>query len=168
MAAPALTRSAWPAAAVLAAAVIVTLALHGGRPEPGLVRFEAAGVMLHIAPERVREVRVTAGDRRWQFTRARGGEWRRIEGGLRFLHASAPQRVMARDELAGTPAAEFGLDPPRYTVFVHADGADPFVVQFGAATAQGLAQYARVSGRDELFLLPRFVGAEWEAATGIR
>jgi hypothetical protein len=168
VAAPALKRYAWPAAAALAAAAIAALALSGSRPEPGLVRFEAAGVMLHIAPERVREVRVTAGGRQWQFTRARADEWRRIEGGLRLLHVSAPQRVMARDEFAGTPAAEFGLDPPRYTVSVHTADADAFVVQFGSANAQGLAQYARISGRGELFLLPRFVGAEWEAAMGLR
>ncbi len=181
MAAPALKHRAWSAATILAAAAIVALALYGRRPEPGLVRFEAAGVMLHIAPERVREVRVAAGDRRWQFTRAGAGGWRvtgsssgagdwvsRVDAGLRFLHASAPQRVMARDEFAGTPAAEFGFDPPRYTVSVHAADADPFVVQFGSANAQGLAQYARILGRSEIFLLPRFVGAEWEAATGIR
>jgi len=180
VAAPALRRLAWPAAAVLAAATIAALALHGRRPEPGLARFEAAGVMLHIPSARVREVRVTAGDRRWRFTRSGTGwtvtgpggasaDWeRRLEGGLRFLQVSAPQRVMARDEFAGTPAAEFGLDPPRYTVAVHTDGADPFVIEFGGANAQGLAQYARVTGRAELILLPRFVGAEWEAAAGLR
>ncbi len=181
MAAAALKRYAWAGAAVFAAAVIVALALHGRRPEPGLVRFEVAGVMLHIAPERVREVQVAAGGRRWTFTRVAAGDWTvagpavasgdwtsRIESGLRFLHVSTPQSVMTRDEYAGTPAAEFGLDPPRYLVSVRAPGAEPFTVQFGSANPQGLAQYVRVAGRDELFLLPRFVGEPWEAMTGLR
>ncbi len=181
MAAAPLKRYAWAGAAVLAAAIIAALALHGRRPEPGLVRFEAGGVMLHIAPERVREVRVTAGDRRWTFTRVDAGGWTvagaavvsrdwtsRIESGLRFLHVSTPQSVLAPDEFAGTPAAEFGLDPPRYLVSVRAPGSEPFTVRFGSGNAQGLAQYARVVGRDELFLLPRFVGEPWEAVTGLR
>lgn len=181
MVAAPLKRYAWAGAAVFAAAVIVALALHGRRPEPGLVRFEAAGVMLHLAPERVSEVQVAAGARRWTFTRAGTGGWTvagaavasrdwasRIESGLRFLHVSAPQRVMTRDEVAGTPPAAFGLDPPRYVVSVRAPGTEAFTLQFGAANAQGLAQYVRVAGRDELFLLPRFVGEPWEAVTGLR
>ncbi|MBI4638009.1 MAG: hypothetical protein HY727_16860 [Candidatus Rokubacteria bacterium] len=179
--APPLRRALWVGAAVVAGAAILALALQGQRPEPGFVRFEAAGVMLHIAPERAREVHVTAGDRRWRFTRSGSGGWaavgapaapadaeRRLESGLRLLHASAPQRVIARDELERVPAAEYGLDPPRYTVVVYADAAEPFTIQFGAANAQGLAQYARVAGRDELLLLPRFVGEPFQLLTGLR
>ena len=92
----------------------------------------------------------------------------RLDSGLRFLHVSAPQRVMRPQEFSGTPLAEFGLDPPRYAVSVHGATAEPFTVQFGGTNPQGLAQYARVGGRDEIVLLPRFVGEQWEAATGVR
>lgn len=176
---PALKRGAWVGAAVVAAAVIIALAFHGRRPDPGLARFEAAGVMLHMPPERITEVVVSRDGRSWRFTRGDTYGWTpapgtpalrddmaaRIESGLRFLHASAPQRVMARETLAGTPLAEMGLDPPHYAVSASASGAPPLTVEFGALNAQGLAQYARVGGRDEILLLPGFVGEPWDALT---
>ncbi|PYN94355.1 MAG: hypothetical protein DMD91_28170 [Candidatus Rokuibacteriota bacterium] len=181
MAAPTLRRLAWMGAAAVAAAAVFTLALHGSRPESGLARFEAAGVMVHIKPERVREVEVAAGDRRWRFARAATGGWTAIgsplpsqdwasliDTGLHFLSVSSPQRVMTREEVAGASPSEFGLAPPRYAVWVRASDAQLFVVEFGSSNAQGIGQYARVAGRPELFLLPRFVGEQWEKATGLQ
>jgi hypothetical protein len=181
VAAPTLRRFAWAGAAVLASATIFTLALHGHRPESGLVRFEAAGVMVHIKPESVREIEMAAGDRRWRFARAAAGGWSLIgsplpsrdwasliDKGLHLLSVSAPQRVMTREEYADTPPSEFGLGPARYTILVRAPGTEPFVIEFGSSNAQGLGQYARVAGRAELFLLPRFVGEPWEKATGLQ
>jgi Domain of unknown function (DUF4340) len=181
VAAPALRRLAWIGAALLAAGTIFTLATHGRRPESGLARFEPAGVMVEIQPERVREVEVASGAQRWRFARAAEDRWTaldatqppadwasRIDAGLRFLSVSAPQRVMRREEYAGTPLSEFGLAPPRFVVRVQASDAAPVVIEFGSSNPQGLAQYARVAGRTELFLLPRFVGEQWEKATGLR
>ena len=179
MATAALRRWGWPVAAALAALVLVALAVHGRRPDPGLVRFEAAGPMREIAPEAVSEVEVTSAGRRWRFARGPGSTWMfagseagadsgRVERALRLLHDSAPQRVLAADEVGGTLLVEFGLEPPRYRVTVRATGAAPFTIAFGAPNPQGLAQYARVEGRAELLLLSRFVGAEWEAATAPR
>lgn len=181
MAAPALTRVAWIGAAAVAAATILAFALHGRRPDSGLVRFEAAGVMVHIAPERVREVELTAGERRWRFARVPTGGWsamgpplpsrdwaRLIDEGLRFLSVSAPQRVMAREEYAGMSPGEFGLGPARYAVLVRALETEPFAIEFGSLNALGLGQYARVAGRAELLLLPSFVGEPWAKATGLR
>jgi hypothetical protein len=172
---------AWVGAAALAAGAIFALASYGHRPESGLVRFEPAGVMVDIKPERVREVEVESGDRRWRFARAADGRWSvvgspppptdwasLIDAGLHFLSVSAPQRVMTREEYADTAPVEFGLGPPRYTIRVRASDAAPFVIAFGSANPQGLAQYAHVAGRAELFLLPRFVGEQWEKATGLR
>jgi hypothetical protein len=166
---------------VVATTAIFTLALHGRRPDSGLVRFEAAGVMVHIAPERVREIELTAGERHWRFARVPTGGWSvtgprlpstdwpsLIDEGLRFLSVSAPQRVMTRDEYAGTSPGEFGLGPARYAVLVRAPETEPFAIEFGSFNALGLGQYARVAGRAELFLLPRFVGEPWETATGLR
>jgi Domain of unknown function (DUF4340) len=176
--AAALKRIGWRRGAVIASVIaLVALAFHGRRPDPGLVPFEAAGVMPDLTPERVREVRLLSGEQTWRFLRRPDGAWRRIapvptadadpsravENGLRFLHVSAPQRVMSRDEFDGTPLREYGLDPPRYEVTVSdAEGAS-FTIHFGWANTQGLAQYARVADRDELVLLPRFTSEPWEA-----
>lgn len=183
MATPALKRALWVGAAVLATGVIIALAAHGRRPDPGLVRFEAAGVMIELPPELVTQVVVSRGEHQWRFTRTNSRGWAsapdalplgedmaaRLERGLRFLHVSAPQRVMARGELIGIPPAEFGLDPPQYSVSVQSSGRERFTVEFGALNPQGLAHYARVKGRDEILLLSSFVGEQWEAvAAGIQ
>ncbi|HET8577126.1 MAG TPA: DUF4340 domain-containing protein [Methylomirabilota bacterium] len=182
MATPTLRRALWMGAAVLAAGVVIALAAHGRRADPGLVRFEAAGVMIEFPPELITHVVVTRGERQWRFTRTNAQGWvsapdtlplgedtaTRLESGLRFLHVSAPQRVMARSELAGTPLAEFGLDPPRYSVSVQSSARGSFTIEFGAVNPQGLAQYARVKGRNEILLLPSFVGEPWEAVIQVR
>jgi Domain of unknown function (DUF4340) len=179
VAAAALKRVLWAGGAVGAVAAIIVLASYGQRPDPGLVRFHAAGVMVNVPPERVGEVVVARGDHRWRFVRAQGG-WiaapgtqplsedgaGRIERGLRFLHASAPERVMRAEELAGTPLREFGLDPPRYSVSARAGGEEVLRLEFGALNPYGLAQYARVEGHPEVLLLPSFVGDPWKAIIG--
>lgn len=181
MGAPALRRVTWIATAILAAGAILVLASHGRRPDPGLVRFEAAGIMRQIRPEEAAQVVVSSGLREWRFERAGSGGWvtapaaavdpqvaSRLDSGLRFLHVSAPQRVLEPAELAGIPASEFGLDPPRYSVTVRSPVSAPFRVDFGSRNPQGLAQYARVPGRDGVLLLPAFVGEQWEAAIEAR
>jgi hypothetical protein len=116
VAAQALKRGAWVGTAGLAAGLILVLALHGRRPDPGLVRFIPAGVMLHLLPEDVVEVRVRAGDRLQSFMRPVAGGWhtantpvseeiaRRLDSSLHFLHVSAPQRIMPPEEYAGDTA----------------------------------------------------------------
>ena len=179
VATPALIRRTWIAAALLAAGTITALGMHGRRPDPTLVRFEPAGVMLRVPPQHVTAIEVLQPGARWRFVRTGTGAWQAAAGssplpadptisldnGLRFLHVSAPQRVLTREELAGIPMTEFGLAPPRYTVSVESSS-QPFIIEFGGLNAQGLAQYARVAGGPEIVLLPRFVGQEWEAAIG--
>ena len=180
MAATPLKRGLWIFAAAAAAIVIIVLASHGRRPDPGLVRFQPAGVTLLMPPERLSEVVVSRGNRSWRFTRSEGTSWMaavgmpplsesdvaRLESGLRFLHVSAPLRVMTRDELAGTPLAELGLDPPRFAISVRSSAEAPITVEFGELNPQGLAQYAHVTGRDDILLLPSFVGEPWQQLTG--
>jgi len=55
VATPALKRAAWVGAAGLAASLIIILAWHGRRPDPGLVRIEPGGVMVHLRLEDVVE-----------------------------------------------------------------------------------------------------------------
>ena len=178
MAAATLRRRLAIASVLGAAGVIVILALHGERPGSGLARYEAAGVMLALDPTQVTAVEVRQADRRWRFRRT-GAAWehdggvaapdptaRALEDGLRFLHGSAPQRALTRAEVAGIPLGEYGLAPPRYEITVRAAGGAVFVIEFGALNSQGLAQYARVTGRDEILLLPGYVGRAWETAIG--
>jgi hypothetical protein len=86
-----------------------------------------------------------------------------LERGLRFLHVTAPQRVLSLEEYAETPLATFGLAPPHSVVVVRTATSAPFMIEFGDTNPQGLAQYARIIGRAEIILLPRFVGEPWEA-----
>ena len=167
--------------AVLAAGVIIALASYGRRPDPSLAPFEAAGVMLLIPPETITEVVVSQGERRWRFVLASPKSWAaadgpplgesvgaRLDTGLRYLHVSAPQRVLQPQEVVGISPSEFGLEPPRYSVSVRAPAASPFNIDFGALSPQGPAQYARVTGRAEILLLPSFIGEQWEAVMGAR
>lgn len=178
---PTLKRAAWLGAAVLAAGLIGVLAFHGQRPDSSLARFEAGGVMLSIAPDTVSEVIVSRGESRWRFSRSRAGEWTTADGGtrdspfrghidsgLRFLHVSAPQRVLQPDELTVTSRSDFGLEPPRFSVSVRSYTAGSFRIDFGSLNAQGLAQYAQVPGRAEILLLPSFIGDEWKAVMASR
>jgi len=174
VATPALKRMAWLAAVGLSAVVLTVLALVGTRPDSALVPFQAAGVMLAIAPDAPTEVRVDTEGSAWRFTRGADGAWSgpaptvaRVAEGLRLLHGAAPHRIMTPDELGGADLAEFGLDPPRYVVSVELPGRAPFVVRFGRASAHGAAQYVQVAGRGDIILLPRYVGEAWEAATGM-
>jgi len=181
VATPALRRWLWVAAALVASSSLIMLALTGRRPEPGLARFEAAGVMLAIPVGAVTVVDVRAAEGHWRFERTDGG-WRvasgsappssgfgtSIDAGLRFLHVSAPQRRLAAAELETTFLADFGLDPPRYVIAVQASDARTLSVAFGVANPQGLAQYAQVGSESDVILLPRYVGEAWEAATGLK
>jgi hypothetical protein len=178
---PALRRWLWPVVALTAVTALAVFALTGRRSEPGLARFEAAGVMLAIPVEQVTAVDVRAEGRQWRFERADGG-WRvgagsappaadfsaHVDAGLRFLHVSAPQRRLPAAELETTFLAEFGLDPPRYVVSVQTADARAFAVTFGVANPQGLAQYAQVGAGPDVVLLPRYVGEAWETAIGLR
>ena len=48
-------------------------------------------------------------------------------------------------------------------------GCRVLAASFGARNPQNVLQYVRVAGRDELYLLPVFVGREWElVAEGVK
>jgi uncharacterized protein DUF4340 len=166
-------RYAWPAAAMLAAGFIGALAFQGGRPEPGLARFEPAGVLTKLQPQQVVAVEVVVGGGHRAFRRNAIGNWRmdpagdavtadlaeQIETGLKLLHNSAPQRT----DLASTELAEFGLQPPHLTVAVQAVEGTEGIIEFGSANPLGLGRYARVGGSRDIMLVPSFVAHAWEA-----
>ena len=166
-----MSRWRWPAVAVAAALFIATLALWGQRP--GRAPFEPAGLMVHVATERVRAVEVTSATGARRFRRSADGRWvaetigsaeqsASIEEALKFLHVTRPERILGASELGATTLSELGLDPPVLTVTAHVDGGPAFVVHFGARNPLGTARYARAGKDAEVVLVPRHVADAWD------
>ncbi len=167
----------------MAALAFLLVMIGSGRTRPmqSLVAFEAAGLMRE-APDQIDRVDLEASGQRWTFARREDG-WRlttspeklvagtasHLEMSLKFMHVAAPARVMSRDEYQPGALAEYGLDPPRYALSLQRRGETVLAASFGARNPQSVLQYVRVTGRDELYLLPVFVGREWElVAEGVR
>ena len=163
----------WAIAAALAAGFLGLLAFHGERPEPGLGRFEPAGVLVDWPVEDIAALDVFARTAHRSFQRI-GGIWRgdgeampanveqRIAMGLKLLHNSAPERIFAASELDERTLADFGLTPPRLTVAARTAGGRSVIIHFGGTNPLGLARYTRIDGRPEVMLLPGFVAEAWE------
>ena len=162
----------------MAALAFLLVMIGSGRTRPmqSLVAFEAAGLMRE-APDQIDRVDLEASGQRWTFARREDG-WRlttspeKLVAGTashQFMHVAAPARVMSRDEYQPGALAEYGLDPPRYALSLQRRGQTVLAARFGARNPQNVLQYVRVAGRDELYLLPVFVGREWElVAEGVR
>lgn len=166
-----------PAAAVLAVGYLAVMAAIGAAPvQRQLVRAEARGV-LGLQAEAVRRVDVAA--RGATVTLLRHGEkaWSTVDGAvapsasaqldtaLKVLHRSGPVREIDGDDLAGVDTRPFGLDAPVVTVSVYGAAADPVLTaRFGALNPEGILQYMRLDGSDRLYLMSRFVAAEWLTA----
>jgi hypothetical protein len=163
--------------AALAVAFLVAMALSGRVRESGqFVRFVAAGVLTET-PADVDRVELTARDRRWVFTRT-AGEWRlepgaravprslatHLDDSVKFMHASAPIRVLERTEWAEQGLREFGLDPPAYVAALFHGGRRLIAAGFGSANPQKVLQYMRIDGREQVYVMSRFIGEEWEHA----
>jgi hypothetical protein len=171
-----LRRGGWPIAVALAAGFLAVVALHGGRPEPGLARFEASGLLADWPAQRIVAVEIGTNEGRSAFRRDPQGGWHRdpadgptpsdaaesIETGLTLLRNAAPRR---RD-LPGGQIAEFGLAPPRLIVIArNADGASR-TIEFGGLNPLGLERYARTEG--EIMLLPSYLVEAWEQVVARR
>jgi hypothetical protein len=175
---PLIRRTALPLAAAVALAFLVGLALHGERPEPGLARFRAAGLLTAFAPADAREIEVTKAGEIWRFRRD-GNGWRavemprpvpagaadRIETALRLLRDSGPLRVLSADEARAAPA-DYALGPEALRVVVRGPDAALFAIRFGATNPLGSARYVRVEGIDGVPMLPAYVAETWEQAIG--
>jgi len=121
---------------------------------------------------------ITAGTRRWSFARSPAG-WRgaggeaapaalaaHLDDAIKFLHVSAPVRVMERAEWSAAGLREFGLDPPGYSATLSRGDGTVLAAEFGAPNPQQVLQYMKLGGRDQVYLMSRFVGEEWEKAIG--
>ena len=163
--------------ALLAFAFLGAMALSGQIRDSGqFIRFVPAGV-LRQAPAQVDRVELITGAARWTFTRA-GGPWRlesrvapvprslatHLDDSIKFLHVSAPIRVMERTEWAEQGLREFGLDPPAYSVVLFQSGRRLLAADLGSPNPQKVLQYMRLEGGDEVYVMSRFIGQEWEQA----
>jgi hypothetical protein len=162
-------------AALLAVGVLAIMVVSGRlREDKQLVRFVPAGV-LPETPDQIDRVELAADGRRWVFVRAAHG-WGVEPGGrpvpaplgahlddsVKFMHVSAPIRVMERAEWAPLGLGEFGLDPPGYTVTLSRRGATVLGAAFGGPNPERVLQYMKLEGRDQVYLMSRFIGQEWE------
>jgi hypothetical protein len=163
-----------PIAALLAVGLLAAMVVSGHlRESKQFVKFAPAGVMPETAAEIDRvEIRSSAGQ--WVFERTPGG-WRggdgrpvptslaaHLDDSIKFMHVSAPIRVMERAEWAPIGLREFGLDRPSYTATLYRRGAAVLGAEFGAPNPQKVLQYMKVEGRGQVYLMPRFIGEEWE------
>jgi hypothetical protein len=166
-----------PVAALLAVGLLGAMVLSGRIAEnKQLVKASGAGVMTE-SPVEIDRVELKATTGHWVFVRARDG-WRVDAGGgsvaaslalhlddsIKFMHVSAPVRVMERAEWAPIGLREFGLDPPGYTATLYRHDSPVVGAEFGAINPQKVLQYMKLRGHDEVYLMSRFVGQEWEQA----
>lgn len=178
MVAPAMTPRAGNVLSVvvafLAVAYLAVMTYTGARPQQRqFVENRARGV-LETAPDNVRAVVLKSGGTELRFRRGDGG-WTREPGGaalssqadstlsraVKFMHTATPVRILAPEELSGASLAAFGLKTPRLTVELSSGSDTLLEAGFGDANTDGFLQYMTVKGRPELFLMSRFVGAEW-------
>jgi len=172
----AFTAAAGIVAACLMAGLIGAVAVTGRWPSDApRSRLEAGGI-LPVAAERIAYIQYSAGEQRTRFSREDREGWAvdgaatgpavagHIDTALRLLTTAAPRRVLAASEYDPRQLAAYGLEPPRFVLAVTDRGGSTARFQFGEVTPARNAQYVRIAGRPELYLLPRDVGAEWELA----
>jgi hypothetical protein len=146
------------------------------RESKQFVKFVPAGVMPEV-PAEIDRVEMRGSGGRWEFIRGPDG-WRmspdgralpaslatHLDDSIKFMHVSAPVRVMERTEWEPVGLREFGLDPPGYTATLYRRGTEVLGAEFGHPNPQNVLQYMKLEGRDQLYLMSRFVGEEWERA----
>ena len=165
------------AIALLAVGTLIAMALSGHlRENRQFVQFKPDGVMRE-APAEIDRVELRSGDRRFTFVRASGG-WRTapegrslpgslatsLEASIKFMHVSAPVRIMERDEWGALGLREFGLDPPGLTATLYRGNVAVLAAEFGGPNPQQVLQYMKLQGSERVYLMSRFVGEEWEHA----
>jgi hypothetical protein len=173
-----LSRLVMPLLAMLALAYLVAMVVIGAQPvQRQLVKFEAKGV-LQIEPQAVQ--RITLGRGAQQVVLARSGEqggWALEPGGpvelvvathvdaaVKMLHRSAPVREITPEELSGVDTRPFGLEEPVVEAALSGPGGHVLTVRFGTLNPEGFLQYMRIDGDPKVYLMSRFIGAEWTAA----
>ena len=175
MASATLRRSLWIAGALGALGALAAVAFHGERPEAGLDRYQPAGLAVTVPPDRVTAVIVEGGGRRRRLLRTLDG-WAdadgdgsatedlaaKVELALRTLHGSSPQRVLSGAEAATLRPSDVGLSPPSLRVRLLVGDTEALQVDLGGTNPQGFSSYARVAGRDDVYLVARYLARAWQ------
>ena len=178
MSAVSLRRLVMPLLALLALAYLVAMVVTGAQPVlRQLVTFEAKGV-LSIEPEAVQRITLGRGGRQVVLTRRGEGGWTldgggaveaavatRLDTAVKMLHRSGPVREIAPQELSGVDTRPFGLEEPVVVAALAGPGGKGLTVRFGALNPEGFLQYMRIDGDPKVYLMSRFIGAEWAAAS---
>jgi len=165
----------WGTAALMLV-IIAILSLSGEWPiDSTLERAETHGILAQPR-DRVARIEIAEGGRTDQFVPMPSGAWLRngtpvdaaiaghLDAALRLLTRSAPDRVFNRGDYDDRQMGAFGLDPPQAQITIIAHDGAATRVAFGDATPTQVAQYVRILGRPEVYLLSRFVGTEWQLA----
>jgi hypothetical protein len=87
-----------------------------------------------------------------------------LDDSIKFMHVSAPIRVMKQAEWAPSGLREFKLDPPGYTAILYRRNTPVLGAEFGAPNPQKVLRYMKLQGRDQVFLMSRFIGEQREKA----
>jgi hypothetical protein len=164
-------------AAGLMIALIGAISLTGEWPTSGWLVHPGVKGILDLPSAQVRRLEISAAEKDVvAFEHRASGGWlvngdetepaiaQHVDRALRMLNVSNPTRTLKPDEYNATDVATFGLDPPRMVVSVFASDGKANAVAFGEATPAQNAQYVRVIGRPNVYLLPHFVGVEWQVA----
>jgi hypothetical protein len=180
MVAPTMNRGFTAAAGVVAAGLMAGLigavAVTGRWPSDAPRSRLETGDILPVAAERIAYIEYAAGEQRTRFSREGREGWvvdgaatgpavaAHVDTALRLLMISAPRRVLGAGEYDARQLAAYGLEPPRFVLAVTERGGSTARFEFGEVTPARNAQYVRIAGRPELYLLPRDVGGEWDLA----
>ena len=87
-----------------------------------------------------------------------------LDTAVKMLHRSGPVREIAPEELTGVDTRPFGLEDPVAVATLSGAGGQALTVRFGALNPEGFLQYMRIDGDPKVYLMSRFIGAEWTAA----
>jgi hypothetical protein len=159
---------------------LIAMVVIGALPEQRqLVKFEAKGVM-KLAPDLVSRVELSRADRKLVLLRAADNHWTAEGGGVlsaelsgklsmavQFMNTAGPIRIIGAAELQGAKVRDFGLDPPQLAVVLYR-GTQPVIgAHFGGHNPEDTAQYLMLDGHQDVILMSRFVGQEWESVASV-
>jgi hypothetical protein len=164
------------AAAALMIALIGVISLTGKWPTSAWLNPPRPEGILDLPSAQITRIEVSVGDKVVVFEHRPTGAWlvnggeteraiaQHVDLALRMLTVSNPLRTFKPDEYNAAKLAEFGLERPNALINVFARDGKVNSVAFGEPTPAQNAQYVRVIGRPNLYLLQRYVGVEWQVA----
>jgi hypothetical protein len=173
----AVARFAGIAGAIAMVLLLGAISLTGSWPTGEIILPdpEIRGI-LGVPADQVARIQVSTGGKDLVFQHRPEGGWlvngedtekavsTHVDAALRMLNVTSPPRVLKPGDYTAAQLADFGLDSPHLLVNVVAKTGKTSSVTFGETTPAQNAQYVRVTGQPNLYLLSRYVGVEWELA----